>query len=227
MALIQSKLGSVTSAGSNAVTFDSTPTAGNLIIVAITYFGGGSDYFSTLSDNKGNTYTQVGTPQHANATSDYVRLYYAKNISSSATFTITATFTGSPGSGDTMVACFEYSGMDTTAPLDVSDTNKTGSSSTPTSNSITPTQNGELIFMVEVDDNGGSATASANSPFTFRLHQDDSTTHERINTADYTQPTAGSISGSFNIGTSSNYAIAIAAFKAQATPSTGLAWITA
>jgi hypothetical protein len=215
IALVQSKLGSTTTTGANAVTFTSTPTAGNLIVVCVTYFGGGSDYFSSIADNKSNTYTQVGSTLHANATSDYCRVYYAKNITSSATFTITVNFTGSPGSGDTMVAIHEYSGADTTAPLDSVNPGATGSGTAVSPGAVTPTVNGCLIFSGGCDDSGANATPTANTGggYTLRQHQDDASSHERIYTEDFVQTTAASTTASFTIGASSHWAVQAAVFK--------------
>ena len=88
-------------------------TAGNLNIVAV----GWNDTTSTVSsvtDSRGNTYTQAG----AMVTGTGLRqaIYYAKNIAAGSN-TVTVSFNQAAAFVD--VRILEYSGLDTSSPLDV------------------------------------------------------------------------------------------------------------
>lgn len=159
----------------NTVSFPSSVMAGNLIIVAITHFIGA---VSSVTDNQGNTYTQATASQHANASKDYVELYYAKNVRGGAT-TITVTF--SVLGGD--VGIYEYAGLNTTSPLDQVASN-TGSGTSPDGGILSTTSDNELYFVVGVDDNGDNIDPSAGSGYTLENHEDDSTHHERFYSED-------------------------------------------
>lgn len=211
--LRQHTLGQVTTTGVNAPAFASNVLGGSLIVVAMTYYGGGSDYFSSVADGV-NTYVQVGLTRSGNGTTDFCRLYYAKNVAAGAT-TVSVSFSGAPGAGDTMVGIYEYLGVDTVAPLDTTNPGGTGTGTTPSPGAVTPTVNGCLIFSAGLDDNGNNATPTANTGAGYVLedHQDDSTNHERFYTEDFVQGIKASTTASFTIGTSSNWAIQAGVFK--------------
>ena len=91
-------------------TFASTPTAGNLIVVVVTMWDNGSS-ITGVTDNKGNSYTEAYQVDNNNAR---VAVYYAENITTSATHTITVSTTGAYG-------CFcavEVSGAATSSSRD-------------------------------------------------------------------------------------------------------------
>lgn len=105
------------SSGTNSasVTFSSTPSAGNMITVNVCILNPGvGAYTFNVTDNKGNTYTV-----NSSGISNGVRAVagYAFNITSSATFTVTAQkLTGS----DTLtffLCAEEWSGTGLTDPL--------------------------------------------------------------------------------------------------------------
>lgn len=217
----QHTLSITTTSSANAASFASTPTAGDLVVVCLTFFGGGSDLFSSIGDNQvGNTYTQVGVPLKTSTNNDYLRMYYAKNVAATGTFTVTAHYTGTPGSGDTMLAIYDVKGADTTNPFDKTASSTASASSAVSPGAITPAANGEYVFSCGVDDNGNNATPTANTGAGYALqdHQDDSTNHERIYTESLIQGTAGATTASFTIGANSNWAVRVAAFTAAAAP---------
>jgi len=221
IALVQKTLSQTTTLGVNTATLVGT-AAGNMLVVAITYYGGGSDYFSSIAGTA-DSYSQIGPTRSGNATSDYLRLYYAKNIIG-GTEAVAVTFSGSPGSGDTMVAVYEYSGADTTAPLDSANPGATGTGTATSPGAVTPTVNNCLIFSVGVDDGGANnntPTANTGQGFVLQNHQDDSSSHERIYTEDVIQTTATSATGSFTAG-GGGWAAQVGVFKpAAAIASTG------
>lgn len=213
IALVQNKLNSTITANVNAVSPTTQPVAGNLIIAAISYFSSGSDRFSSLTDNASNTYTQIGSTRLFSS-SNYVRLYYVKNLATAASFQTSLTFSAGMGSTDSNLAIYEYSGVEQTAPLDTTNPGATGTSATVTPGAVTPTRDNCLIFSVGADTNGNNATPTANTGggYTLEDHQDDSTSHERFYTEDFIQGTAASTTASFTIAVSSAFGIQAGVF---------------
>jgi Galactose oxidase-like, Early set domain/Glyoxal oxidase N-terminus len=123
-----------------AVTYSSTQTAGNLNIVAVGW-GDTTSSISSVTDSKGNTYTRAVGPtsttrlQHA--------IYYAKNIAGGSSNTVTVKFNQAAAYPD--VRILEYSGLDTSSPLDVTAA-ATGNGTSASSGSATTTSANELIF---------------------------------------------------------------------------------
>ncbi len=156
---------------SSTVSLPSSATTGDLIIVAITQYKG---EVSSVMDNQGNSYIQVTSAQHANSSSDYVQMYYAKNVTGGAT-TVIVTFSISGGN----LGIYEYSGINTTSPLDQVVTNS-GSGDTPNGGTLNTTNDNELYFVVGVDDNGDNIAPSAGNGYTLENHEDDSSKHERF-----------------------------------------------
>lgn len=191
----------------NSLSFSTNVTASDLINVSITQF---STTVVSVNDNKNDTFSQVAV-KHANSSTDYAEMYYAKNVAGGST-TITVTFSGL---GDSNVGIYEYSGLDTVLPLDQV-TSATGRSSSPNGGSLITTTDNEAYVVVGVDDFGNNTTANAGSGYILENHEDDSNTHERYYLEDRISP-HGSYSTNFTIGTSSNWAVIGASFK----PTTG------
>lgn len=185
---------------SNAVAFRSSVTAGNLIIVAITHFQGPA---SSVTDNHSNNYIQVTVARHANTSSDYVELYYAKNVTGGVT-TVTSTAGGNVG-------IYEYSGLDITSPLDQVVSNA-GYGDATNGGALNTIQDNELYFAVGVDDNGNNSVPSVGNGYTLEDHQDDSTHHERFYAEDRISA-HGSYQTNFSIAAASNWAVIGASFK--------------
>ena len=95
---------------------------------------------SSVSDSRGNTYAQAGTTITGTALRQAI--YYAKNIAGGSN-TVTVTFNQAAAFVD--VRMLEYSGLDTTSPLDVT-AGAAGSSASPNSGAATTTSANELIF---------------------------------------------------------------------------------
>jgi hypothetical protein len=128
-----------TSASSLAVAYSGTQTAGNLNVVAV----GWNDTTSTVSsitDSKGNTYTRAVGPTAGTALTQSI--YYAKNIAAGSN-TVTVTFSKTAAYPDVRV--LEYSGADTTNPLDVT-AGASGSGLTGNSGTATTTSANDLVF---------------------------------------------------------------------------------
>ncbi len=128
-----------TNTASLPVTFGLAQTAGNLNIVVV----GWNDTTSTVTsvtDSRGNAYVQAGSM--ITGSSARQSLYYAKNIVGGSN-TVTVVFSQAARYVDVRV--LEYSGLDTSNPLDVTAA-AAGSSASPNSGAATTTSGNELIF---------------------------------------------------------------------------------
>ena len=138
----------ITSGTLNSLAFNSANTAGNLIVVYLTWTNTNS---VSVTDTRGNVYTSVGSRTTWGASSNRSsQVFYAKNIADGSN-TVRATFTTAISSWADMYI-HEYSGIDKVDPLDVSAVDK-GTVAAMNSGSATTTNADDLIF-------GAGASAS-------------------------------------------------------------------
>ena len=138
-----------------AVSFSANTLPGDAILVAFDFVPG--DTPSSVTDTQGNTYTLIGSPQTWSPYHFVERLYYAKNIKGGANMT-TVTLSASKYME---VHLYDYSGLDTTSPLDASATPQTGTSVTGTSGTLTTSNANDLLFGFFHSDNNVTNTAGA------------------------------------------------------------------
>lgn len=134
--------------------------AGDLIVLGL--FAVNSTNVGSVSDTQGNHYALIGAPQTWSPNNFVERLYYAKNIKGGVD-TVTVTLSGST---HMVVHLYEYSGLDTSSPLDASATPHTGNSVTGASGVLTTTNGNDLLFGFFHSDN--DVTNTAGSGFTGR-----------------------------------------------------------
>jgi hypothetical protein len=128
-----------TASSSVTVTYTAAQTAGNLNIVAV----GWNDTTSTVSsirDSRGNTYSLALGP--TTGTGLRQSIYYARNIAGGNN-TVTVTFNQAAAAVD--IRALEYSGLDTTSPLDVT-AGAAGTGTSASSPVAASTAANELIF---------------------------------------------------------------------------------
>jgi hypothetical protein len=142
-----------------AATFSVAQTAGNLNIVAVGW-GDTTSSVSTVTDSRGNTYSQAG----GTTTGSGLRqaIYFAKNIAAGSN-TVTVKFNQAAVYPD--IRILEYSGLDTSNPLDVTAAGS-GTGMTAASASATTTAANELIFGAG---SNGDGFSGAGSGFTLRM----------------------------------------------------------
>lgn len=210
IAHVQTKAGATVGHTTNTVdlTFDSSTTSGNLIVVAVTSYGA-TQTCNTVTDTKGNTYTKIGSVNRSPG-DDTIDLFYAKNITGGASHRIDVTMANTENIG---IAMSEYSGADTSSPLDTNNNSGNGTGSTATSGSITPSVNNCLIFVGGTDQRLATTTVTAGSGYTLRAMAGTADNSVRVYSEDQIQSTAAAITGDFAIGTSVTWAASIAAFK--------------
>lgn len=137
MALVSSVIGQGTA---DAVTSAGIDTTGATILAfGLISYGAATE--PTVSDSKGNTWTQ------RTAYTDGVtrtRVYYAANPTVGSGHTFTATGTGSFSA----VAVSAHDGIATTTPYDVENGGSFSSGTTGSTGSVTPSEDGELLVAV-------------------------------------------------------------------------------
>ena len=208
--LVQSAAGPVeeeATATTISATFSSPVTAGNTIILAITW--GYPESISSITDTLGNIYYDSGATIYTEAMDQTTAIWYANN-SLGGSDTITVTFGGSvPWRG---LYAVEYSGLAKQDILD--DTAANGATSgTADPGTITPTEDNELVFSI-VSDNLGSGENPA-SGFT-SIYNDSGTD---LYVAHQIQTTATEIT-TFWSYTGNWWVASAASFKAETADST-------
>lgn len=153
-------------------TLASTTASGGLIVVFVGVTNGPTT-INTPTDNSGggNTYTAVdtklGTVMQSTA-------FYAKNVTGGAAFAVTVTLTAN-SYGNLII--HEYSGADTTAPLDAHTVVEqlalgTGTDAITTGN-LTPAANNEMFVGFMIDQGFGGPTVTVGTGFTDALGSND------------------------------------------------------
>lgn len=137
---------SVTSAATIAVSFPVGTTAGNLITIAPSSDQTGTH--ATPTDDKSNTYA-ASAPSTDGGTTERVSGWYAKNCIAAAV-SVTAHFTTAAANLGIEIA--EFSGADTSAPLDKTGGLATSAATDAFSPSVTPTTNNQLIWGASKND---------------------------------------------------------------------------
>jgi glycosyl hydrolase family 16/IPT/TIG domain-containing protein len=202
---VQVKSAVTTSGSSVAATYPAAQTAGNLNVVAVMW-GDVTSAVSSVTDTRGNTYTLAVGPTRANGLTSAI--YYAKNIAAGSN-TVTVSFNQSAGWPNINV--MEYSGLDTTNPLDVVST-ASGSGTTANSGSATTTVANELIVGAG---NPVTTFTAAGTGFTNRIiNSFGGISEDKIVTS------AGSYNATATL-TSGGWVMQMAAFRASGTSGQG------
>lgn len=102
-----------TGVSSGAVTFGSTPGAGNLVTVACAGNNGTLRSVSTVADNKGNG-NYASAVHNDDGSAKNADIYYKENIATGASFQVTVTMSGTC---DFSVGLAEWSGTATSSSL--------------------------------------------------------------------------------------------------------------
>jgi chitodextrinase len=207
IAYVQSKSSASGSPQSSiSATFTSAQTAGNLIVVAVGWTNGTS-VVTSVTDSRGNTYALAIGPTVFTGTRSS-SIYYAKNIvsASAGANTVRVTFSSSVPFPDLRMA--EYSGLDTTNPLDVA-AGAAGTGTACSSGAATTTSANDLL--IGADDLSGTTTAPG-SGFTQRqLSSNGHILEDRI------VSTVGSYSATATQNASGSWVMQMAAFRAAGT----------
>lgn len=205
---VQGAVGTSVSASSTSVSFNTSNSAGNLIVVGVAWDP--TVAISSVTDGQGNIYAVAAGPTIGTSLSGNVETFYAKNIRA-GTNTVTIKLTGVAYFLDAYIQ--EYSGVDTVAPLDAA-TGAAGHGTAGTSGPAATTVANDLLFGI-CSDAGSAPTAGAG--FTVRSLADNVMTEDMIGVAPGTYSLTVSINGSFD------WVCQMAAFKPIPLPSMNVA----
>ena len=203
ISFVQGNKGGIQSGPSAGVAYSSNNAAGNLLVL-VCRGSGGAPAAVSVSDSQGNSWSV--TTNNLWVGGNKIVMAYAPNCKAGAN-TVTVSITGASFL-QTKIA--EYSGVLKVSPLDKSnDTN--GSSTTPTSPSVTTTKNGELIIGGFANATTNSATITAGSGYTKRATTDDGNgaIEDRV------QASAGAITAGWTTNPSVNWDAGIMTFFAD------------
>ena len=153
---VQGQSNTVHGADSLAASFTSENTAGNLILVCLGAWNGGTS--PTVSDNAGNTYTQIQTDTSEGSV---VTIWYAQNIVGGAN---TVTVAGLSGADIDLIVA-EYAGLLPTAGLVSAVAVNSGTTPSVTATAITPPQTADALLLYSYDQsNSGDTFTFTTSP---------------------------------------------------------------
>lgn len=205
----------------SGVTNTATTTSVNTSAAGSTFFlfmqWEGSSTFSSISDNKGNTYTQIGTELTANS-GGKSRLYYCQNGAGGSSHTFTATTATNVA---ITLHAIEITGGKTTSILNPTPPAANDDLSSPlTSNNITTVQADALLVACVGSTNTSSnpATHAESSGFTVQTGADetDGSAYWTGCVATKVVSSTGTYSASFTETGATTGAVWIAAFEAAA-----------
>jgi len=182
-------------------------TTGNLLVVFVG-MNSTSVTVSSIADTAGNTYTKVTSIKDSEI-NDTIECWYAKNITGNANNVVTATFSGSVGYRTITVD--QYSGCDTSAPLDQYNTGA-GENTAPTTGNITTTLANEVLVAGVYLRAFKTITAGTN--YTIRTLTDP--TYAYAASEDRIVSATGTYHATFSLSISTYWVTIIVSFKAAA-----------
>jgi hypothetical protein len=205
MGLLQSKEVVVTSATSASVTFDVTPRAGNTIVVA--YSTKGVITGESVTDNAGNGSYSLVTEDSLNAGVNSVHLFYKANIATTSSFQVTVSTTGSAISF--AVVIMEIDGQAT--PLNEFSGAGSGTSTTPTTGSITTTANN--TFVVGAFTHAGSDMTITPGSSWYEVQENEGGTTTAALGVEFKTGDIATYQATWTLGTTAAYCSVIGSFK--------------
>jgi hypothetical protein len=201
--LVQSAATEASGVSSISAPFSSANAAGNLIIAFVRMSS--TSQTVTVTDSAGNIYIDA-ISQVQTADGHQVHIFYAKNVAGSAN-TVTAHF--SAANNHPWIAVYEYSGLNTTAPLDTTAHAQGSGSTASTGATPSTTSSNELVFAAT--GLPASYTGSVSAGTGYALTQQDTGASRAANEAASTSST-GSVTGTFSLGSATNWTAVVATF---------------
>lgn len=184
-------------------------TTGNLLVVFVG-FCSDTGTVSSIADTAGNTYIYVGRIKN-DTINNVIECWYAKNITGNANNVVTVTV--STDVSERVITVDQYSGCDTSAPLDQSNSG-TGNDAAPTTGNITTTQADEVLAAGVYLYISQTITAGAN--YTLRTLSDAAPSYAA--SEDRIVSSIGTYNATFALSGGTYWATIIASFKAVAAP---------
>jgi len=186
------------------VTFTAAQAVGDLNVVIVGWTNNNTAQLTAVVDSRGNAYQLAIGPTVISNRAQFI--YYAKNIVAAPAGGNIVTVTFSAGAQNADVRILEYSGIDTTSPLDVAvgGTGSSNSSSTPV---MTTTNPRDLLV---AGNDVASWTTAAGTGFTKRFitSPNGDIAEDRVVTA------TGAYTATAPLGSAGAWVMQMAAFKA-------------
>lgn len=209
-----------TSQTTNAITFSSDVTTGNLVVVSVSLWNTNSDAeVTSVVDNQGNSYqlaVQNPTPQTGSV--QPLAIYYAYNVTGGSNFTVTVT---SAQSAFITVAISEYTGIARLIdPLDRTATANAigaGTTTADSGNTSTTRSDYELVVGAFTQINNTN-TGTAGTGFTMRESNNDNETSEALYTEDKFVTTKGAYNATMTFASGVEWRAIAATFRAGDSP---------
>lgn len=190
----------------NILAFSSNNLSGSLLVALTTLYGAGSTCTFTDSHNTWSTVLN----ENDNGGNITVSIGYAKNSAAGAN-TVTATWVTS---NNCWLAIYEYTGIDTSAPLDQSNSAQTTSGSSLNTGNVTTGTANELLIGC-CGDYSSAPAGSWTASNSFGIEDEDDGGLPGFVTADRIVSSTGTYSTTFGgAGAGDTLAAAIATFKA-------------
>lgn len=194
------------------VTFDTTPTAGNLVVVGLAMNNVGRFSQGDVTDNQGNSYFLAEEDEEGSGNIKHAAIFYATNISSSGTFTITIDIQTVNDDPPTITAtAMEFSGASNGSVNATAAAN--GSSTTPSAGTLTTTTAGEVI--ISVFGSGAPTSITEGSGYT---EVNSNTTGQPQGTQYRIGATATGYATEWTLGASAAWACVAASFRETSGP---------
>ncbi|EKD91103.1 MAG: hypothetical protein ACD_30C00045G0003 [uncultured bacterium] len=205
--------------GANLTATVGTTTAGNSFIAAVTWDDSATTTVTMADSNSNSGWTAVTTKQVDVRHNQAMQIFYLPNIvTAGASHTVTATF--SPSAAYRRLIVHEVSGLDTSGSVDQTAVVNNEAGTAVSVGPVTPTVNNEYIFATVVDDSGSQGWTAV-LPFTERGYQPPADTTD-MQTQDYVQTTAASISPSWTLSGTEDAMAQTATFKPATSPTGAL-----
>lgn len=197
--------------GDSTHSLAATTTAGNFLLVSVTYNTSGRTV--TVKDAGGNSATKIGSEVLCPASACSLDVFYFQNVTATATIVLNI----SGASTTANIATSEYSGIATSNALDAT-TSGNGSDTSPTAGPTGVTaQNSELVIGAVATSNG--KTYSAGSGYGNLEVSATGANSAKGGHEDKIQSSAAAQTATFSLNSTNAWAALVATFKAAATGS--------
>jgi hypothetical protein len=194
-------------ANATQVTFSSTPAAGNMIVVAVGEYQGGTP---TVTDSAGNVYSQVGSVQRTPAGGD-VSMWWSEDSMTATPFVV---FASSVGAAQISLIAHEYETVVAAIELDMV-RGSVGTSAMPVTGPVAVAPPGRLFVGVVSHDDAVSTQAGAG--YTLRERPTDSPTMVPLASQDRIGD-AQTTTAPFMLSAPAGWACTLATFKRAILP---------
>lgn len=205
MGFLQSAHAAGVAANAATASFGSNTTTGSAILVVVAANNNSANRISSVTDNKGNTYTRV---QSFHQGVNDLEIWQSLNITGGAGHTVTGTSSGV--ADNVVIIAQEFLGLLTSLALDKNTATGTTGTTADSGNTATTTQADELIFGGMAEET--NATISLGSGFS-NLDSDLTIASLGLGAESKIVSATGAYNATFGLGSSVNWLAAVATFK--------------